>query len=214
MKPNQKLIDMWTRASHLYASELPGSPAEEYLERRGLSAYADQFRLGFCAEPAPGHEDRFVGMLSIPYLTDAGVVGFKFRRIDAGEPRYLAPTGQRNHLYNVQAILDAVDQVLVVEGELDAVAATGAGFPAVALPGVKSFKPHMARCFDGIGRVIVITDNDMKDDGSNPGQELARKLVDVLPNAVRVLLPAGEDINSTIFNYGAQHLADLVGSID
>ena len=215
MKPNQKLIDMWTRAAHQYHAELAGSPAEHYLTERGLVDGAERFLLGYVAEPAPGHEDHFTGMLSIPYLTPSGVVAFKFRslRPDA-DRRYNSPAGQRHHLYNVQAILDSIDQVCVVEGELDAVASTLAGYPAVALPGVNGYKRHFARCFDGIGRVLVITDNDDKEDGSNPGQELAKKLLEVLPNGVRVSLPKGEDINSTILSHGAQHYAELIGAVE
>lgn len=213
MKPNQNLIDMWTRAAHTYHDALPGSPAEEYLHERGLLDGAEQFLLGYVREPAPGHDHMFTGMLSVPYVTQSGVVGFKMRRLGAGDPKYLAPSGQRQHLFNVNAIINAVDSVLIVEGELDAIAATLAGFPAAAVPGVKGWKPHFTRCFDGIGRVLVVTDNDSKEDGSNPGQELARKLVDELPNAVRVSLPLGEDVNSTVLKYGAQHLAELVGAV-
>ena len=214
MKPNQKLIDMWTRAANDYHMELAGSPAEEYLKQRGLLDYAEKFLLGYVAEPAPGHEDRFINTLSIPYRTASGVVAFKFRKLDDSTPKYTSPTGQKHHLYNVQAIIDAVEQVLIVEGELDAIAATSAGLPAVAVAGVNAWKPHFARCFDGIGRVIVVTDNDLKEDGSNPGQDLARRLVDTLPNADRVSLPMGEDINSTLLSHGAQYLAELVGSIE
>lgn len=213
MKPNQNLIDMWTRAAHQYHDALPGSPAETYLADRGLLDAVDEFLLGYVAEPAPGHDHMFTGMLSIPYLTQSGVVGFKMRRLGPGDPKYLAPAGQKQHLFNVNAIVNAVEDVLIVEGELDAVAATMAGFPAVAVPGVKGWKPHFGRCFDGIGRVLVITDNDLREDGSNPGQDLAKKLVDELPNAVRVALPLGEDVNSTINKYGARHLAELVGSV-
>jgi DNA primase len=213
MKPNERLIQMWTRAANEYHVELAGSPAEDYLGERGLLDAAHQFLLGYVASPAPGHEERFTGMLSIPYLTPAGVAAFKFRRLDDGNPKYQAPSGQRHHLYNVQAILDALDYILLVEGELDAVAATVAGFKAVAVPGTNGWKPHFRRCFDGIERVLIATDNDQKADGSNPGQELAKRLIDTLPNAVRVSLPIGEDINSTLVSQGAQFLTDLVRAV-
>jgi DNA primase len=214
MKPNEKLMDLWTRAAHVYHLELGGSPAEEYLGGRGLLDAAPQFLLGYVAEPEPGHDHRFSGMLSIPYITPAGVVGFKFRRLTEGSPRYQSPTGQRHHLFNAQAIIEAFDHILIVEGELDAIAATVAGFPAVAVPGVNGWKPHFRRCFDGIERVLVMCDNDLKEDGSNPGQELAKKLTEMLPDAVRVSLPLGEDVNSTLVNQGAQYLADLVRAIE
>lgn len=214
MKPNQTLIDMWTRAAHTYHESLAGSPGEAYLAERGLLDQAENYLLGYVREPAPGHEDRFKHHLSVPYITGAGVVAFKFRRLGAGSPKYTAPSGQRHHLFNVQAILEAVEQVLIVEGELDAIAASSVGLPAAAVPGVKAWKPHFARCFDGIGKVIIAVDNDVKEDGSNPGQEFAKRLSESLPNAVRVSLPEGHDINSTIQSFGAPYLTELVGSVE
>ena len=214
MKTNPKLIDLWTKAAHQYHDSLAGSPAEAYLTQRGILDGAEKFLLGYVAEVAPGHEDRLRHHLSIPYITEAGVVGFKFRRIDGGDPKYMIPTGQKHHLYNVSAILNAVSQVLVVEGEIDAISATLAGFPAVAVAGVNAWKPYFSRCFDGIGTVVIATDNDAKEDGSNPGQELARRLQDAIPQAVRVSLPPDSDVNSIIVNQGAQALADLVNAIN
>ena len=45
-------------------------------------AIAIKYELGFVAEPLPGDE-RFQGMLSIPYLTPAGVQAIKFRSLNA-----------------------------------------------------------------------------------------------------------------------------------
>jgi DNA primase len=214
MRTNPKLIDLWTKAADQYHASLAGSPAEAYLASRGVLDGAEEFKLGYVAEVAPGHEDRIKHHLSIPYLTGAGVVGFKFRRIDGGDPKYMIPTGQKHHLYNVAAILHAVNQVLVVEGEIDAISSTLAGHPAVAVAGVNAWKSHFARCFDGIGTVIIATDNDVKEDGSNPGQDLARRLQDAIPQAVRVSLPPDSDINSIIMSQGAQALTDLVNAIN
>jgi DNA primase len=214
MKPNQKLIDLWTKAANTYHDSLAGSPAEAYLEKRGILDGAERFKLGYVVDPAPGHEDRLKHHLSIPYITEAGVVGFKFRRIDDGDPKYMIPTGQKHHLYNVAAIIHAVHEVLIVEGEIDAISATLAGHPAVAVAGVNAWKPHFARCFDGIGRVIIATDNDAKEDGSNPGQDLARRLSDAIPQAIRVSLPPDSDINSIIVSQGAQALTKLINALD
>lgn len=214
MRTNPKLMELWTKAAHQYHDSLAGSPAEEYLATRGILDGAEQFMLGYVAEPAPGHEERLKHHLSIPYITQAGVVGFKFRRIDGADPKYMIPTGQKHHLFNVNAILHAVNRVLIVEGEIDAISSTLAGLPAVAVAGVNAWKPHFARCFDGIGTVVIATDNDAKEDGSNPGQELARRLQDAIPQAVRVSLPPDSDINSMICTQGAQALTDLVDAIN
>jgi DNA primase len=214
MKPNQKLIDLWTKAANTYHANLAGSPAEAYLTKRGILDGAEMFKLGYVVDPAPGHEERLKHHLSIPYITESGVVGFKFRRIDDGDPKYMIPTGQKHHLYNVSAILHAVHEVLIVEGEIDAISATLAGHPAVAVAGVNAWKPHFSRCFDGIGRVVIATDNDVKEDGSNPGQELARRLQDAIPQAVRVSLPPDTDVNSIIVSQGAQALTKLINALD
>lgn len=214
MIPNKRMIEMWSNASIEYHQEIYGSPAEEYLASRGLDEMISRFRLGYVSAPAPGHEQRFTGMLSIPYQTPSGVIGFKFRAIRESDKKYLIPAGQKTHLFNVGAILKSVDEILIVEGELDAISAEAAGFRAVAVAGANAFKPHFARCFDGIGRVIVVTDNDRKQDGSNPGQDLAKKICDALPNAIRVSLALGEDVNSTIVKHGKKHFSSLVHSVD
>jgi DNA primase len=198
----------------MYAQQLHDSPVLDYLHERGITyETAQDFNLGYVVTPAPGHDERYIGMLSIPYLTVNGTVGFKFRRIDGRDPKYLAPSGQKVHLFNVGAILRSVQRIVIVEGELDAIAAEQAGFPAVGVGGTQTWKPHFARCFDGIVKVIICTDYDEKTDGSNPGQELARKLSDVLPQAIRVSLPLGHDVNSTIQTHGAQFFADLVEAV-
>ena len=214
MRPNQQLIQLWTNAADMYAENYAGSPADEYLNSRGITTdVAMEFGLGYVVTEAPGHDDRYRKMLSIPYATPNGVVGFKFRHIDGREPKYLAPVGQKVHLFNVGAIIRSVQKILVVEGELDAIVAESVGYPAVAVGGVNSWKSHFSRCFDGIGKIVICTDNDEKADNSNPGQELARKLADVLPQAIRVSLPYGHDINSTIQTYGAEHFTKLVDAV-
>ena len=55
MKPNQKLIDLWTKAADNYHANLAGSPAEVYLQKRGILDGAERFQLGYVVDPAPGH---------------------------------------------------------------------------------------------------------------------------------------------------------------
>lgn len=213
MRPNQQLIDLNTRAADQYHAALVGSPGQDYLAARGLLEGAEAFHLGWVDRPAPGHDDRFIHTISIPYLTGAGVVGIKFRRIDDSTPKYDQMQGQKQHLYNVDAILNAVTEVLIVEGELDAIAATLVGHPACGVAGANGWKPRWRRVFDGIERVLIVTDNDAKADGSNPGQDLSRKISDSLHTGVRVSLPTGHDVCSMIAEYGAQSFTDLVEAI-
>lgn len=202
-----------TRVAERYADQLIDSPALSYLEERGIDeTTAVMFRLGYVSNPDPIHAT-YEGMLSIPYMTPVGgCKGIKFRRInDASGPRYLSPPGQKSRLYNVLDLLQPASCVVICEGELDTVTVSGIGIPAVGVAGVTHWKEHMGRCFDGCDEVVVLTDNDEKEDGSNPGQELAKRIMSDLPDARNVLLPPGIDANKYFVVHGRDALVELLG---
>lgn len=190
--------------------------AASYLEGRGLGpADADSFLLGVVSDPAPGHE-RFVGMLSIPYvLMDGGVCGFKFRRIDDGDgPKYDSPAGQKARLYNAQSLAEGGSVALVCEGELDAIAAQGAfSVPSVGVPGVSTWagNPHWARCFGDFDRTLVVADHDAKEDGSDPGLKHASRVVKDIAGAELVTPPPGLDLTDWIIECGVDAVAGALG---
>ena len=175
------------------------------LAERGISeVVASQFMLGLVTKPHNGHE-MYEGWLSIPYITASGsCVGFKFRRLDEGKPKYGSPTGQKAHLYNVCDITLQSPHIVVCEGELDAVVTSGMlGIPAVGVPGVAAWKPHFPKLFTGYETIYVVGDNDIKEDGSNPGQEFAKRVANEVMNSVIVTLPPGMDINDYYLANGA-----------
>ena len=55
-------------AAHSYHKAMPGSPAEKFLESRGLLDAVPRFHLGYVDEPHRGH-DKYVGRLAIPYAS-------------------------------------------------------------------------------------------------------------------------------------------------
>jgi DNA primase len=175
------------------------------LAERGISELvAAKFQLGTVTDPLNGHE-MHEGWLSIPYITASGsCVGFKFRRIDDGKPKYGSPTGQKAHLYNVCDITLDSPHIVVCEGELDAVITSGMlGIPAVGVPGVAAWKAHFPKLFAGYETIYVVGDNDIKEDGSNPGAEFAKRVANEVLNAVIVTLPPGMDINDYYLAHGA-----------
>ena len=197
-----------------YAANYAGSRAEEYMEARGIGSLpAATFRLGGVPidECAPD-EARFSGMLSIPYLTPVGgAVAVKYRNLrpDA-EPRYLAPSGQGTHLFNVVDLHKPSPRVVICEGEIDTMTVSMLGVPAVGLPGTQTWKPYYSRIFDGYREILILVDNDAKGDG-NPGQDLARLIMREIPGARNVVLPDGYDANSFYLSEGAEALLDLLG---
>ena len=191
-------------AAQRYAQEVSPEVLVALAERGISEQVAARFQLGTVTEPINGHE-MYDGWISIPYITaGGGCVGFKFRRIDDGKPKYGSPTGQKAHLYNVSDVLPLSPYIVICEGELDAVITSGMlGIPAVGVPGVQSWKPHFPKLFNGYDTVYVVGDNDVKEDGSNPGAEFAKRVANEIINSQIVTLPPGLDINDYYLAYGA-----------
>ena len=191
-------------AANRYAQQI--SPeAIVALEERGISEeVAALYSLGTVTDPMNGHEQH-TGWISIPYITAMGMcVGFKFRRLDAGLPKYGSPTGQKAHLYNVSDTTILSKHIVVCEGELDTVIVSGVlGIPAVGVPGVQAWKPHFAKLLSGYDTVYIVGDNDVKEDGSNPGADFSKRVSQEVLNGQIVHLPAGMDINDYYLAHGA-----------
>jgi DNA primase len=198
-------------AAQRYAQEISPEAIVALLERGISEEVAARFQLGTITDPINGHE-MYEGWISIPYITASGsCVGFKFRRLDDGKPKYGSPTGQKAHLYNVTDILLASPYVVVCEGELDTVITSGVlGIPAVGVPGVQAWKPHFSKLFNGYDTIYVVGDNDIKEDGSNPGAEFAKRVASEIINSVIVTLPPGLDINDYYLAHGADATRTLL----
>lgn len=202
-------------ATSRYHASLSGSPAEEYLDSRGLAGPGvERFRLGFVDDPIVGHEI-YRGRLAIPYLrrSAAGewsVVNMKFRCIRAdcgcdGHPKYLGLPGIEPRMFNAIALTEEDDEIGISEGELDAVTATAAGIPTVGVPGAESWKPHFREPFLGYAAVYIFADGD------TAGMKFARTVAKELPNARIVPMPDGEDVNSVVRRDGREAIMERIG---
>ena len=199
---NEKQRQSLTDAAEKYCSSLTPQAAS-YLAGRGITKeVANTFRLGSVVEPSAGHEHA-VGRLSIPYITPAGIVGIKFRTVDGGVPKYLWPTGQKIGLFNVPDLHKHSDTIAICEGEIDTIILSGlVGIPAVGVAGVSQWKPWFPKLFESYSRILIFADNDVKEDGRNPGQELAKRIKEDLDKADIVHLPDNQDVNDIYLEYG------------
>ena len=185
----------------------------KYLEGRGISEeVAALYSLGTVSDPIPGHEHH-TGWLSIPYITALGLcVGFKFRRLDEGKPKYGSPLGQKSHLYNVADVCKLSSRIVVCEGELDTVIVSGVlNMPAVGVPGVAAWKDHFSKLLNGYDVVYIVGDNDVKEDGTNPGAEFSRRVAGEVINGTIVQLPPNMDITDYYLANGADATKQLLG---
>lgn len=186
-----------------------------YLAGRGISEeVAARHQLGTVTDPIEGHQ-MYEGWISIPYMTALGLcAGVKFRRLDDGKPKYGAPIGQKSHLYNVTATMAAAKSIVICEGEFDAIVMDAVvGIPAVGVPGVAAWKPYYAKLFSGFDTIYVLGDNDLKEDGSNPGMEFSRRVAGEVLNSQIVQLPPGMDITDYYLANGKDATANLVGGV-
>jgi DNA primase len=191
-------------AAQRYAQQISPEAIVALTERGISEEVAALYMLGSVTDPMNGHEMQD-GWISIPYITAMNhCVGFKFRRLDDGKPKYGSPTGQKAHLYNVVDCTILSKHIVVCEGELDTVIVSGVlGIPAVGIPGVQAWKPHFAKLLNGYDSVFIVGDNDVKEDGSNPGADFSKRVQQEVLNGVIVTLPPNMDINDYYLAYGA-----------
>lgn len=194
-----------TAAAEHYAASVDQAGA--YLSARGITEQiARTFRLGVVSDPLPGDED-YMGRLSIPYLTPAGVVDLRFRAMQEGQsPKYLGMPDRQTRLFNVQALFTPSTTVAVCEGELDTIVMHSlVGVPAVGVPGAQGWKPHYRLLLEDFERVIVMCDGDQA------GREFGRKVASELDNVTVVHLPDGVDVNEAYLTQGVDFIKQKAG---
>jgi hypothetical protein len=208
------------QATQRYADALAESPAAiAYLEFRGIYVDPDMpeelgnpWLLGLVNDPIPEHED-MQGRLAIPYLVPrGGPVGMKFRCMvdhgpdtsckSMGHAKYLSHAGMGQRLYGVTSLRIESPVIGITEGELDAIVATEAGIPSVAVPGVKGWSDAWRYLFEGHERVLVFGDGD------DPGRAFAEKLTALIPDSRAVPMADGHDVTSFVLEHGVDALRE------
>lgn len=215
--PSGKRRKSLDRATKEYAESV--ALAQTYLKGRGFDEETiDYWQLGYVFEPLPGHE-RFQGYLSIPYATKAGTIELKFRCIqdhDCKEhesevrertgnkyyshPKYDSAAGAGTYLFGAHNFWVDSSIICVTEGELDTIACSMAGLPAVGVSGATKWQGHWSYCFEGYEDVIVLADGD------DPGKRLASNVSNACQNARVIQFPPGSDVNAYLIEHGPEAL--------
>jgi DNA primase catalytic core len=105
-----------------------------------------------------------------------------------GRPKYLNLEGKANWLYNQEVLLQrGLREIFVVEGPVDCLTLSQAGFPAVGVLGAGGWKEGFSSFFKRIRKVYLLFDPDP---AGEAGSE--RTLLSIGPNAVIVPGEAGE----------------------
>lgn len=204
---SQSQRDYLWEAATKYRESMPGSPAAEYLESRGIPPVT-QFGLGYVKDALPGHE-MYVGCLAIPYLRHSPkrewfAASIRFRRLDDSKPKYLTTPGDKTRLFNTYALTRRSPDICITEGEIDAITADLAGLAAVGVPGAQVWKPHFREPFLGYRTVNVLADGD------DAGMQFARHVAGSLHNARIIPMPPGHDVNSLVLEQGKEALLERI----
>lgn len=149
-----------------------------YWTQRGLSdATIDRFLLGWDGK-----------RYTIPAIYRGIPFGVKRRQsdIDDGIPaKYISLTGSRVGIFNADALWTAHD-VVVCEGEIDAMLLCQVGYNAVSSTGgAGTWKPEWAKFFAAVRSIVILYDND------EPGRDGALKVRSTLARARIATYPDG-----------------------
>lgn len=170
-------------------------------------AIAAKYQLGYVSRPIPGDE-RFQGMLVIPYLTPAGVRGMKFRSLSTGGGKYAKHSGEKNRLYNAPAYFAAGNVIGLSEGEMDAISATEhLGVPTLGVPGVEGWKKPWRQVFVDFSEVFIFADGDQ------PGKDFAAEMSEIIGDRARIVqCPDTEDVSSMVAGGRSEELRALIST--
>jgi DNA primase len=197
--PNPQISDVYRCLWDLSIPPTPASPAGRYLLGRGL----DPVLAGTHGARELDNPDRIWQDLRARCGAEAVAAAvlvaergdFLFRRhpllffyLDAGEPVFvqaraisgsvlpkeLRPAGVSCPVpFNRDLLRTAPASVWVCEGCIDTLSALRLGYPAVGIPGVKSFHESWFELFRGLEQVVVWFDNDVA--GIQEGPKLRAK---------------------------------------
>lgn len=203
-------------AARRYFDSVDHPAVDRYLESHGLTqTLVRPFRLGYVDKPLDNSHHGFVGMLAIPYLRQNAlgewrVIQLKFRCLTEGcdhsnhsGGKYAQVGGQQLHLYNTIELIRQHDEIALCEGEIDTIAATVAGVPAVGLPGANAWQSFYRVIFEGLKTVRVFPDGD------HGGADLWKAVSTSLNNAHRIDLGQGHDVCSWIKAHSAEQFRGL-----
>ena len=211
LRPDRSQRNDLLAAAKLYHANLP--VVAPYLEERGIpEPVAEAFRLGYVAEPYSTDHKPFVGRLSIPYLTRAGVVTIRFRCTEKHNcktencAKYLGAPGSEALLYNVESLFSTSEVLVITEGELDAIICSAmVGVPAVGIPGVSSWKPHWTLAVADFPTVLVAADGD------DAGTDMVSKVCGAVRQARGRQFPPGKDLTDLYLESSREAVLDVLG---
>jgi hypothetical protein len=120
--------------------------------------------------------DALYNHITIPYFVSGNVVSIRGRLYSGDGPKYLTLQGHKAFLYNSDTVWEHPPELVVCEGEFDALMVEQMGYAAVGVPGVSTWQENWNNYVDAemVHRLYICFDND--DKGIEGADKLAGKL--------------------------------------
>lgn len=144
----------------------------------------------FVLESTGSPRDFLFNEIAIPYIVSGNVVQIRGKQIGG---KYRTPPGQKARLFNSDSTWGA-DELIMCEGEFDALVAEQMGYRAVGLPGASSWQDSWMGYLDQARRVYIIFDNDKV--GQDAAEKMRERLGETTARIVQMPengLPPGEN---------------------
>lgn len=151
----------------------------KFLKERNF-AVSEIHKTGLCDQAG---RDFLFAHVVIPYHVQKNPV--MLRGKDMGG-KYLTPPGQKARLFNTDALWNA-EEVIICEGEFDALVLEQLGYNAVGVPGANTWQDNWTGYLEQARKVYVCMDND------SAGQAGAEKIARIIgPKSRIVHMPEAE----------------------
>lgn len=191
-------------------SNLPEKVIKWFKERGITEKTLTKNEIGYGSVYMPQVED-FVNAIKFPYRKNGSIVNIKYRD---GKKNFRQETGAEKIFYKLNDI-DGKDEIIITEGEIDALSFDECGLNAVSVPnGAPSVKTKNYESifdyleqidFERIKKVYLAVDND--EPGIKLENELARRIGK--EKCWRFVYPDGcKDPNDVLVKYGVDILLD------
>ena len=196
-KSSEQKQDILPDPDMCHAALLGDSDALDYLLNvRGFTKEViSRQKLGL-KEKVYFHKAGETRALVIPYLsTEGNVVFAKYRTLPPAEKDFTCPRGWDAELYNAPALNEECKEIIMVEGEADALSLMSHGIEnVVGVPGAGVRKASWIEVLDSINPTIyILYDSDKA--GTKGAQELASRIG--IEKCLKITLPKGvKDINA------------------
>lgn len=201
---SKQMIEMW---------DLKYAVSGYYRERLVIPITSSRKVMSFAARDMSGRANKWLSTLSRAKkdrLTVTELAGLREKyeckkilyppimdKFDESRKNFIYGTAIQYLFFNFEnAVERSRDYVIIVEGALDAMRLFVWGFNAIALLGTKLSNHNRSQLLANFDRVYIALDNDIKENGSNPGQEAAEKIIERVQSEIEVcniLLPPGKD---------------------